>query len=112
MSRADRLRVHGKFPFVSMKTSIAIGSRGTWLFNRRKDLPRRRPLSKRGEALRNLPLRQAVKDGQVFHIPEITWTSGKRRFRGEAFFPMKFTLAEMPVYVAARARGWDHGCVE
>ena len=59
------------------------------------------------------PLDQALAEARVFHVPQIAWTSNEGRFVGEAFFPATWRFGDLqPFYVAVRAPGWNHGCVE
>ena len=69
-------------------------------------------VSKAREPFRILPLDQAITEGLVVHIAEIAWTSKGQRFSGEAFFPASSKTGDKPDYVAVRAAGWNHGCLE
>ena len=59
------------------------------------------------------PLSRAIAEARVVHVSSISWESNGRRFSGEAFFPAGWTNGDpQPTYVAVRAIGWLHGCLE
>lgn len=59
-----------------------------------------------------LPLDQALVEKRVVRR-QIAWISNRVRFAGEAFFPATWKPGDpQPLYVAVRASGWNHGCVE
>ena len=59
------------------------------------------------------PLHRALTEARVVHVAQIVWNYNGRNFRGEGFFPASWSSVDgQPIYVAVRAPGWEHGCVE